>query len=100
MVKASQGLRHKTRRLLRKSVRERGAIPPLALLMTEYELGDKVYIIPNPAIQSGMPHRRYFGKVGKVVGRRGRAYIIEVYLGDKKKTLFVMPEHLRPCKVS
>ncbi|MEM2376808.1 MAG: 50S ribosomal protein L21e, partial [Sulfolobales archaeon] len=60
MVKPSQGLRHKTRTLLRKSVRERGAIPPLSMLMIDYKAGDKVSIIPNPSIHSGMPHRRYF----------------------------------------
>lgn len=98
MVKASQGLRRRTRSLLRKDVRERGAIPPLSYLMVEYRVGDKVCIVPNPAIHSGLPHRRYYGKVGTVVGMRGRAYIVEVFLGDKKKTLFIPPEHLRPHK--
>lgn len=100
MVKASQGFRHKTRTLLRKDVRERGAVPPLSMLMLDYKVGDKVSIIPNPAIHSGMPHRRYFGKVATVVGRCGRAYIVEAFLGDKRKLLYVMPEHLRPHKQS
>ncbi|MEL9997749.1 MAG: 50S ribosomal protein L21e, partial [Sulfolobales archaeon] len=55
---------------------------------------------PNPAIHGGMPHRRYFGKVATVIGRRGRAYEVEVFLGNKRKVLYVLPEHLRPWKQS
>ncbi len=98
VVKASRGFRHRTRKALRKSVREKGAIPPLSLLLHEYKGGDKVYIKPNPAIHGGMPHRRYIGKVGTIIGRRGRAYIVEVYLGNKRKELIVLPEHLRPAQ--
>ncbi len=100
MVKASQGLRRGTRSVLSKDVRERGAVPSLSLLMIEYNVGDKVCIVPNPAIHGGMPHRRYFGKVATVIGRRGRAYEVEVFLGSKKKVLYVLPEHLRPWKQS
>jgi len=98
MVKAPKGLRHRTRKLLRKSVRERGAVPSLSLLMYDYKPGDYVHIVINPSIVKGMPHRRFHGKTGKVIGVRGRSYIIEVFLGDKRKILFVRPEHLRPTK--
>jgi len=99
MVKTSRGYRHRTRKLLKKNVRERGAIPPLSQVLREYKVGDKVYIKPNPAIHDSLPHRRYIGKVGVVTGRRGRAYIVELYLGDRKKTLVIYPEHLRPASV-
>ena len=98
MVKASQGLRHRTRKLLKKSIRERGAIPRLSLLMLEYKVGDKVHIVPNPAIHEALPHRRYIGKTGTVIGRRGRAYLVEVFAGSKRKVLIVVPEHLRPVQ--
>jgi len=99
VVKPSKGFRHRTRKVLRKRVREKGAIPPLSLLMIDYKIGDKVYIVPNPAIHEAMPHRRYIGKVGTIIGKRGRAYIVEVYLGNKRKELIVVPEHLRPAHV-
>jgi large subunit ribosomal protein L21e len=99
MVKAPKGYRHRTRKVFRKDIRERGAVPPLSLLMINYKLGDKVHIVVNPAIHKGMPHRRYHGKTGVIVGKRGRAYIVKVYLGDKEKTLFVRPEHLRPASI-
>ena len=98
MVKAPKGYRHRTRKLLKKSIREKGAIPPLSRLMIEYKVGDKVHIKINPSITAGMPHRRYHGKTGTIIGVRGKAYIVEVYLGDKRKVLFVRPEHLIPAK--
>ena len=98
MVEAPKGFRHRTRKVLRKHIREKGAVPPLSLLMIEYKSGHKVHIKINPAIHKGMPHRRYHGKTGVVIGKRGKAYIVSVYLGDKEKILFVRPEHLRPAK--
>lgn len=98
MVKAPKGYRRRTRKVFRKSIREKGAVPPLSLLMIEYKPGDKVNIVVNPAIHHGMPHRRYHGKTGVVVGKRGKAYIVKIRLGNKEKTLFVRPEHLRPSK--
>ncbi len=96
MVKPPKGFRHRTRKLLKKHIRERGAVPPLSLLMHEYKPGDRVYIIINPSVMKGMPHRRYHGKTGVVVGKRGKCYIVEVKVGGKTKTLIVRPEHLRP----
>lgn len=96
MVKAPKGYRHRTRRLLKKNIRERGAVPQLSLLMIDYKLGDKVHIITNPSIQKGMPHRRYHGKTGEVVGKRGKSYIVKVAQGGKEKILFIRPEHLKP----
>ena len=98
MVKASQGYRHKTRKLLKKNVRERGAVPPLSRVLHEYNIGDKVHIVINPSIVKGMPHRRFHGKTGTIIEKRGRAYVVEVYLGNKRKKVFVRPEHLLPAK--
>ena len=97
MVKASQGPRHRTRKVLRKRIRERGSVPPLSLIMHKYDVGDKVYVKPNPAIHNTLPHRRYVGKVGAVIGMRGRAYIVRIRLGRKEKKLIIYPEHLRPA---
>lgn len=98
LVKAPKGLRHRTRKLLKKSVRERGIVPPLSLLMLKYKPGDRVHIVINPSVHKGMPHRRFHGKTGVVVGTRGKCYIVKVMLGDKEKTLYVRPEHLRPAE--
>ena len=97
MVKAPRGLRHRTRKVFSKSIRERGAVPPLSRILIDYLPGDRVYIVADPAIHKAMPHRRYHGKVGTVVGKRGRAYIVQLKVGSKTKTLFLLPEHLRPA---
>uniref|UniRef100_A0A7J3N0D2 Large ribosomal subunit protein eL21 n=1 Tax=Ignisphaera aggregans TaxID=334771 RepID=A0A7J3N0D2_9CREN len=97
MVKAPQGLRHRTRKIMKKSVREKGAVPSLSKILIEYRVGDKVYIDVDPAIHGGMPHRRYIGRVGTIVGFRGRALEVELRIGTKTKRLFLLPEHLKPA---
>jgi len=99
MVKHSKGLRSRSRGILKKSVRERGAIPRLSYLMIDYKEGDKAIIKINPSIHNGMPHRRYHGKVGTIVGKRGRAYEVKVRLGNKEKIIIVRPEHLIPFSI-
>lgn len=96
LVKAPRGYRHRTRKLLRKRPRERGQVPSLGLLLVDYRPGDRVHIVANPSIHRGAPHRRYYGKTGTVLGKRGRAYEVEVFLGEKRKILLIRPEHLRP----
>ncbi len=95
MVKPPRGYRHRTRRLLRKHVREKGAIPKLSVILREYKIGERVAIKIDPSFHYGMPHRRFHGLTGTITGRRGRAYEVVVYLGKKKKVLYVPPEHLR-----
>jgi large subunit ribosomal protein L21e len=96
-LRKSKGYRSKTRRLLRKSPRERGKIR-LSKLLHEYQPGNSVVIKIDPSIQKGMPHRRYHGKVGKIVGMRGKSYIVSVTQGDAVKEIIVRPEHLEPYK--
>jgi len=95
MVKRTHGYRYKSRKLLSKTPRERG-MSGLSRLLYEYKPGDKVVIDIDPTYISTAPHRRYQGKVGIVIGTRGRAYVIETYIGDKKKIIITTPEHLRP----
>ena len=96
-MRKSKGYRSKTRRLLRKSPRERGKMR-LSKLLHEYQPGNSVVIKIDPSVQKGMPHRRYHGKVGKVVGMRGKSYIVSVTQGDAVKEIIVRPEHLEPYK--
>lgn len=91
----SHGYRRKTRALMTKSPRERGK-SPISRLLYEYKPGDNVVIDIDPSVHKGMPHHRYQGKIGVVIGKRGRAYEIEVRQGDAIKTIIVRPEHLKP----
>ncbi len=94
MVKASKGPRRRTRKKLSKRVRERG-LSPITRALEVYAEGDKANIVIDPSVQKGQPHHRYHGHTGTVVGTRGRAYLLEVRTGGKKRTLIVRPEHLR-----
>ncbi|MEM2869735.1 MAG: 50S ribosomal protein L21e [Thermoplasmata archaeon] len=96
MVKASKGFRVKTRRTLRVKPRSRG-MPPVTRSLQELEVGDRASIHLDGRVHDGMPHPRYQGKTGRVVGRQGRAYLVEIIEGRKRKTLLAGPEHLRKC---
>lgn len=98
MVKHSRGNRTRSRKLLRKAPRERGAVPSLGRLMLDLKEGERVVIKINSSTHNGMPHRRYQGKVGTVLGKRGKSYEVKVKLGDKEKVLIVRPEHLNQIK--
>jgi len=43
-----------------------------------------------------MPHRRYHGRVGVIMDKRGRAYVVNVTQGEAIKEITVRPEHLKP----
>ncbi|MEM2929521.1 MAG: 50S ribosomal protein L21e [Thermoproteota archaeon] len=90
----TSGRRIKTRSLLKKNVREKGIKTP-SYLLQDYKPGDKVVLKYDPSIHKGMPHRRFYGKIGTVTGKRGKAYVLQVIDGDKTKTLIVRPEHLK-----
>jgi len=90
----TSGRRIKTRSLLRKSVREKGIKPP-SYLLQDYKPGDKAVLKYDPSVHKGMPHRRFYGKVGTIMGKRGKAYVLQVVDGDKTKTLIARPEHLK-----
>jgi large subunit ribosomal protein L21e len=58
-------------------------------------VGEKAHIFLDPSIHHGMPHLRFHGKTGTVVGAQGRAFVLAVRDGNKTKTVLARPEHLR-----
>jgi len=88
MVKRSRGTRSKTRYKLKKSVRERG-LPNVSKLLQEYNEGDSVAVKIDPSIHRGMPHPRFHGKIGKILEKRGNAYVLKIKDGNKQKQLIV-----------
>lgn len=93
MVKASKGLRRRSRNILSKSPRSRG-IPPVARIIRKFEEGDSVSIKVEPSIKDGAPHIRFQGRTGKVVGTQGRAYKVQIYDGGKEKIILSDAVHL------
>jgi len=96
-MKGSKGYRSGTRRLLKKEPRERGKMR-LSKLLYEYQPSNRVVIKIDPSVHKGMPHRRYHGRVGTIVDKRGRSYVVSVTQGDAVKEIIVRPEHLEPYK--
>ncbi|MFP3950941.1 MAG: 50S ribosomal protein L21e [Candidatus Bathyarchaeia archaeon] len=90
----SKGLRRKSRSALSKHVREKGKLP-LSRLLTRYEVGEKVVINIDPAIHSGMPHKRFQGKIATVVETRGKAYVLEIPQRRSVKKIIATPHHLK-----
>jgi len=95
MGRRAKGFRHKTRSILSKKPRERGKTG-LSKILHGYVAGEKVVVKIDPSVHKGMPHRRYQGKVGVIVQKRGMAYVVNVTQGDAVKEIIVRPEHLEP----
>ena len=90
----SKGPHRKSRAVLTRRVREKGKLG-LSRLLVKYEEGEKVVVTIDPSVHTGAPHKRYQGKVGVVVGKRGKAYLLKIPFTRKVKTLIATPEHLR-----
>jgi large subunit ribosomal protein L21e len=90
----NKGYRNKSRSLLTKRPRDRGLPPPSAFIK-EFDVGNKVVIDIEPSVHKGMPHRRFQGKVGIILEKRGRAYVVRVPMEPQTKTIVVRPVHLK-----
>jgi large subunit ribosomal protein L21e len=96
-MKKSKGYRRGTRKLLKKATREKGR-PKLGKLLVEHEVGSRVIIKIDSSVQKSLPHRRFHGRIGTVVDKRGRGYVISVTQGDAVKEVVVRSEHLESYK--
>src|SRR5512136_299932 len=96
-MRKSKGFRSASRRVLTKEPRERGKLS-LSKLLYEYQPGSQVVVKIEPSVHKGMPHRRYHGRVGTIVNKRGRSYVVSVSQGDATRVIIVRPEHLEPCR--
>ncbi len=93
MVVKSKGPHRRTRRILKRRLREKFTVNRF---MQEFEIGSKVMIDLVPSQPKGRPFKRFIGKTGVVIDKRGDAYIILVKDGGKEKQIISRPEHLKP----
>jgi len=56
--------------------------------------GDMVAIVPKGNFKN-IPHPRYRGKIGRVIERRGGAYVVELRIMNSVKRLTVPALHLK-----
>ena len=90
-MKRSSGKFSKRTRCLRKRAGEKSI--PMRRLLSSFDIGDKVCISLAPS-QEGLPHPRYRGRHGVIVGMRGKSYVIDVKVGNSYKRLIVPGMHL------
>ena len=98
-MRGSKGYYTGARRLLTKKPREKGK-PKIGKLLIEYAPGSQVIIKMDSSVQKSLPHKRFHGKIGTVLEKRGRGYVVSVTTGDAVKKIIVRSEHLEPYKGS
>lgn len=92
-MKRSLGKLSKRSRLLRKRIRTSSSV---AKAMTPLAAGDRVHL--THISTRSMPHPRYRGKTGMVVGKRGGAYLVRVMDQNASKLLIIEGAHLTKAK--
>ncbi|PIN90912.1 50S ribosomal protein L21e [Candidatus Pacearchaeota archaeon CG10_big_fil_rev_8_21_14_0_10_34_76] len=83
--------------LKRKRIRQRGKFS-FSNFFQKFDSGDSVAMVRELGQQGpGFP-KRMQGRTGKVIVKRGSAYVIEVKDQNMKKQYMVKPIHLRRIK--
>jgi len=82
--------------LKRKRARQKGK-KRLSEIFKELQPGDSVVLVRDLS-SKGMFPKHFHGKVARVVGKQGSAYIVKFLNGKVPKTLIVRPEHLKKLK--
>ena len=93
-MKKIGGSRRKRRHVFKKHRSEKGKIS-LSRYLQSFKDGDKVRLSVESAVQKGMYHSRFYGKMGVVKGKKGGCYEVLITDGSKQKTLIVHPVHLK-----
>jgi large subunit ribosomal protein L21e len=91
------GIKKRTRYKLQKTLRTRG-MPNVTKVIQNFEEGQKVHIALDSSVQKGQPHPRFHGKTGTIIGKRGRAWLLEIKDGNATKTVIARPQHLTAQK--
>ena len=92
-MKGSKGYYTGTRSLLKKQTREKGK-PKIGKILQDYAPGSQVIIRMDSSTQKSMPHKRFHGKIGTVIAKRGRGYVISVPQGNSVKQIITRSEHI------
>lgn len=96
MAKRIGGSRRKTRHMMLKSHRQKGKIS-LTRCLQQLNVGERVLLKAESAVQSALYFRRFHGLIGTVTGKRGRCYEVAINDQNQKKMVIVHPAHLHKC---
>lgn len=64
-------------------------------IMGVFENGDRVQVVVDGSYHSGLPHKSFHGLSGRIVGRVGEAYEIELKKGNQDATVITTAVHLK-----
>lgn len=79
--------------LKHKRIRERGKVP-FSRFFQAFKEGDSVAVARELNQRGGFP-RRLQGRTGRVLQKRGSAYVVEIMDMDKSKQYVIKPVHLK-----
>ena len=65
----------------------------IADYIREYKLGDHVHI--DFMSMESIPHPKFQGLTGEVIGKKGRAYMVRIRDMNKFKTIMLKAQHLK-----
>jgi large subunit ribosomal protein L21e len=91
MVKRSLGKMSKRTKILGKSAKKLTA----SQIVKEYQIGQKVVLVPHPSYPKGFFHPKFKGKIGTIIQKKGRGYDIEIFDGNKRKIISTTSEHIK-----
>lgn len=92
-MKRIGGFRRKSRQKLSKPLKMKGKLHITKFLQT-FEEGEKVILKAYPSHHGGMFPLKFYGSIGKIVGKQGSCYKVNVKEGKKNKQLVVHPVHM------
>jgi len=78
----------------RKRIRDKGKTS-LSKYFRDFNSGDFVALVRELSVQGQSFQKRMQGRTGRIVQKRGSAYVVEVFDYNKKKQFMVKPIHLR-----
>jgi large subunit ribosomal protein L21e len=90
------GLRGKTRSKFKK----KGSDTTVNKLVQKFEENDTVQVVIDSSQHGGLPHRRFHGISGKIIGKRGSAYEVSLKKGNKKAIVVTTPAHIKKLETS
>lgn len=91
------GSRRKKSGIFTKTHKQKGKISHREFLK-QLNVGDKVALKLEPAVQSATYLPRFHGKIGTVIGKEGTCYQVEIRDGNKQKLIVTHPIHLKLIK--
>ena len=97
MVVRKGGPRRRTRSKLSKHYTEKGKIS-LSRYFQVFNEGDRVMLVPEPAVHKGLYHQRYMGKTGIIKRKVGKCYEVTIMDQNKQKCIITYPIHLTRAK--